>query len=286
MTMAAKNGNNYETTLKLAYDEGEHGWKVGPYRTSVILCLHPKIEGIYGIYSTNAIMVILTNNGHNANLENFTNGFDSMLYKKNGRMFLYEKFEDAYAQLEKNKVNVERLIDAHIDISVLQDLKPIVLDYDEEVGEHSMASKNDGNYETTLKLAYDVEKCTWKIGPYPVFILVHLLPRKDGIYNTNYIKVVIFDDCYNMTPEKFIGVFDNIGTGVGDKAFVYERYEEAYAQLEKNKAFWERRLHVHIDISVLKAKKPIVWKAEEVETPPSLLNTEQVKNINFMENGG
>jgi hypothetical protein len=135
--MIMKNDNTNETTLKLAYDEGEHLWKVGPYKATITM--EPALT-INDTRNINSITVTVVNNGHLADQARFMMGFDSVGHGEDGKPILYAKFLDAYGQLEKNKKNLERYLNGTIDISVLKGLKPMAVEFERRAAGQSLGS--------------------------------------------------------------------------------------------------------------------------------------------------
>jgi hypothetical protein len=129
--MASKNGN-YETTLKLAYDREEQEWKIGPHRAIVS---RTPVEDVNCISRLNGITITIINPGDSNCHMRYMASVDSMGMAEDGNPIFYEKFEDAYAQLEENMVNLERYLRAHVDISILKDQEPMRWE-SEEVGAH------------------------------------------------------------------------------------------------------------------------------------------------------
>lgn len=132
-----KNYDDYETTMKLAYDDGERTWKVGPYKATI--AMGPALS-TNGTHNINALTVTVVNYGHDATRRNFIMSFDSMGYAEDGKPILYAKFLDAYGQLERNKTKVERHIRGTIDISALRGLKPMAVEFERRAAGQSLGT--------------------------------------------------------------------------------------------------------------------------------------------------
>jgi hypothetical protein len=134
--MTVKN-DSYETTLKLAYDEGEHTWKVGPYKATIAMA---PVLAVNGSHNINGLMITVVNKGHSVDQKNFMMGFDSVGHGEDGKPILYTKFGDAYGQLEKNKRNLERYLHSHVDISTLRDQKPMAVEFERRAAGQSLGN--------------------------------------------------------------------------------------------------------------------------------------------------
>lgn len=134
--MTLKN-DDYKTTLKLAYDEGEHGWKVGPYGATIAMA---PVLAVNSSHNINGITVTVVNKGHSTDQRNFMMGFDSVGHGEDGKPVLYAKFLDAYDQLERNKKNLERYLHATIDISTLKDQKPMAVEFERRATGQSLGN--------------------------------------------------------------------------------------------------------------------------------------------------
>jgi hypothetical protein len=66
--------------------------------------------------------------------------FDSAGYGEDGKPVLHAKFEDAYSQLEKKKVSLEKFLHANFDISVLNNQKPMILEFERWVARESFGN--------------------------------------------------------------------------------------------------------------------------------------------------
>jgi hypothetical protein len=75
----------------------------------------------------------------------FSLGFDSVGMANDGKAILYEKFSDACDQLDKNKINVEKFLKAHIDLSAIRGLRPMETEF-----ENRASGRTVGNDELTF----------------------------------------------------------------------------------------------------------------------------------------
>jgi hypothetical protein len=135
--MKMAENHSYETSLKLAYDEEEHGWKVGPYKATIVMA---PVFAVNGSHNINGLTVTVVNKGHSDSQKNFMMGFDSVGHREDGKPVLYTKFEDACEQLEKNKKNLERYLHATVDISVLGDQKTMALEFEKRAAGQSLGN--------------------------------------------------------------------------------------------------------------------------------------------------
>jgi hypothetical protein len=135
--MVSKNEKTYETTLKLAYDDGERRWKAGDFSVSIVMA---PVLTINGSRNVNALTITVVNRNNNPSHNNFAMSFDSVGDATDGKPILYAKFEDAYSQLEKNKANLEKFLNANLDISILNDQKPMILEFERRAAGESLGN--------------------------------------------------------------------------------------------------------------------------------------------------
>jgi hypothetical protein len=129
----------YTDTMKLWYNDDKHRWQVGDMLAE--LWLTPALAMQNG-RTINSVTITVVNRGHSPLYNNFAMGFDSIGMTGEGKSVIHTKFADAYAQLGKNKANIEKFIGANIDISALLSLRPFVDEFEKRASGQSLG--NDG----------------------------------------------------------------------------------------------------------------------------------------------
>jgi hypothetical protein len=132
-------GNKYADTIKLWYNDDKHRWQVGDMVAE--LWLTPALALQHG-HNINSVTITVMNRDHTKLYNNFAMGFDSIGMNGEGKSVIHTKFADAYAQLEKNKANIEKFLKANIDISALLNLRPFVDEFEKRANGKSLG--NDG----------------------------------------------------------------------------------------------------------------------------------------------
>ena len=117
----------YDRTLSLKYDDDSKCWKIGNFVAEIVLTPALSVKNNHNI---NSISINAVNKGYDTSYNNFAMGFDSVGVDGSGAPILHTKFNDAYDQLEKNKRNIEHYLNSNIDISVLKDLRPMILEFE------------------------------------------------------------------------------------------------------------------------------------------------------------
>ena len=117
----------YDTTLTLKYNDDAKQWQIGNFVVDISLTPALFVNNSHNI---NAISINVTNKAYDPRFNNFAMGFDSVGADEKGAPILYTKFADALKQLEKNKENIERYLHMNLDISVLNTLTPVALEFE------------------------------------------------------------------------------------------------------------------------------------------------------------
>jgi hypothetical protein len=133
----------YDKEFKLGYDDREKKWMLGPFPTTILMAPALAVNVSHNI---NSLTITVVNKNNCQEYTNFAMGFDSIGYSESGKPVLYAKFTDAYHQMEKNMGNLEKFLHANIDIAVLMDQRPMILEFERRA---------DGRSVGNSELAFD-----------------------------------------------------------------------------------------------------------------------------------
>ena len=128
----------YDNAVKLFYNDEKCRWQVGEMGAEI--WLNPALQ-VTPLHNINTLSITVLNDAPGDPHDSFSMAFDSVGMGADGREVMYTKFADAYEQLEKNKVNLERFLKAHIDISVLRGMGPLVAEFEKRADGRSPGNK-------------------------------------------------------------------------------------------------------------------------------------------------